>query len=85
MSAPTDNGGPAYPTTGYDSSAAMNGIGVSVTEHPGMTLRQYYAGQALAGVCANPGLTDKKDADLADYAIRAADALIAAFAREAAA
>lgn len=36
---------PAFPVT------AENGLG-HVSD--GMTLRQYYAGQALAGICANP-------------------------------
>lgn len=38
-----DDGGPAFPmSTGYGY------------EQTGMTLRQWFAGQALAGLCANP-------------------------------
>ncbi|KQT54603.1 hypothetical protein ASG43_03185 [Aureimonas sp. Leaf454] len=41
-------GGAAFPI------AHSTEPGAPVAEH-GMTLRQYYAGQALAGLCANPG------------------------------
>lgn len=41
-----DDGGPAYPTQTYDSGAAQNGIGVTVTDKPGMTLRQWFAAHA---------------------------------------
>ena len=40
-------GGPAFPTIGYDNGAAMNGIGVSVTEDEGMSLRDYFAAKAM--------------------------------------
>lgn len=43
------NGGPAF------AALATSPMG-DVFEQPGiMSLRAYYAGQALAGLCANPG------------------------------
>lgn len=50
-----DTGGPAFPTTGYDSGAAANGIGLSVTDDPGMTLLDYFAAKALVGLLSWPG------------------------------
>lgn len=47
-----DNGGSAFPTQTYDRDAAMNDIGVTVTDDPGMTLRDYFAAQALVGLLA---------------------------------
>ena len=41
------NGGPAFPVPGFPGDANYT------LPFPGMTLRQYYAGQALAGIMAN--------------------------------
>ena len=38
-----DNSGPAFPNRGNET----------YWTEPGMTLRDYFAGQALAGICAN--------------------------------
>jgi hypothetical protein len=46
MSAPTNNGGPAFPSVG-------EGFGNPSYSAPGMTLRDYFAGQALAGILLN--------------------------------
>ena len=43
MSSPIDDGGPAVPF--YDGRGGV----------PGMTLRDYFAGQALVGPCADGG------------------------------
>ena len=63
MSAPIDDGGDAFP-------------------HPdgsfGMSLRDYFAGQALAGMCANPDLTSFLPAPMACAAYKIADAMLAA-------
>jgi hypothetical protein len=50
MSDPIDTGGPAFPLQGFTTASGH-------TEWPifGMTLRDYFAGQALAGVLANCG------------------------------
>lgn len=52
-------------------------------DNPGMTLRDYFAGQALAGLCANSaamfGGHYQGDSDaIAMLAVRFADALLAA-------
>jgi hypothetical protein len=44
---------------------------------PGMTLRDWFAGQALAGFCANPTNTDNQTT-LADRAHKHADAMLKA-------
>ena len=43
-----DNGGPAYPGTANTNNE------YSDTMYPGMTLRDWFAGQALCGIMANP-------------------------------
>ena len=40
-----DDGGPAFPLA----------VTEETIDHLGMSLRDYFAGQALAGLCANPG------------------------------
>jgi len=59
-----NNGGPAFPRHGYADQA-------------GMTLRQYYAGQALAGLVAYvvKGATFE---NVAEDAYKAADAMLKA-------
>lgn len=52
MSAPIDNGGPAFP-----HHVVRESMGHSYDER-GMTLRDWFAGQALAGICANAGWCD---------------------------
>lgn len=57
MTVPIDGGWPAFPceAEGFMNQDASGNI-VAVTEmlkaHKGMTLRDYFAGQALAGICA---------------------------------
>ncbi len=70
------NGGPAFP--GFDP----NSEAPKPTE--GMSLRDYFAGQALVGICANsytpwaPDAADIADSDLAKAAYDLADAMLAA-------
>ena len=64
MSIP-DDGGPAYPS--------KNGHYFE----PGMTLRDWFAGQALVGIWACPTVSGDLH-DLADEAYKTADAMIAA-------
>ncbi|MDQ0996916.1 hypothetical protein QFZ34_002098 [Phyllobacterium ifriqiyense] len=45
MSAPVNTGGPAFPLINRDYQEAYGG-------HPGMTLRDWFAGQALSGLLA---------------------------------
>ena len=74
MNTPINDGGPAFPVTGcvHPNGNAM----------VGMTLRDYFAGQALAGVQQNY-LTPKcryTEREVASRAYRYADAML--FARE---
>ena len=68
MSAQKNNGGPAFP-------------GLYVGE-PGMTLRDWFAGQALAGICAplydDESPTIWKHREFAKGAYMFADAMLAA-------
>jgi hypothetical protein len=68
------DGGPAYPQseTLYDDGAEL-----VRTSHGGMSLRDYFAGQALAGLMADPETTESKD-NVALWCYRYADAMIAA-------
>lgn len=47
MSGARDDGGPAFPRTG-------EGVGNPAYDAPGMTLRDWFAGQALVGLIAHP-------------------------------
>ena len=68
MSAKIDDGRPAFPVRWEDMAHSNS--------HHGMTLRDWFAGQALAGLLAtNPILTW---VDIAEDAYRSADAMIAA-------
>lgn len=62
----TDDGGPAFPI--MDSGGGG---------YCGMTLRDYFAGQALAGGDASPGCEWKHER-WASYAYRVADAMLKA-------
>mgnify|MGYP003665707728 FL=1 len=69
MSGRTDgsDGGPAFPDT--------DGFGFG--EQDGMSLRDYFAGHALAGICADSSLDMTKD-KIAEWSYRMADAMIEA-------
>lgn len=73
---------PAAPTLTYDHNAAMNGIGVSVTENIGLTKREMFAMAAMQGILSS--LNDDFDiqpSDLARCSISNADALLAELER----
>ena len=71
MKTPSNDGGPAFPVM-YCSE--------------GMTLRDYFAGQALAGLCVRAGddgqITEWRFHDIANVALKAADAMLAARERK---
>lgn len=85
-----DNGGPAFPQhdlSGYGIGPAMSGVDPSDEysgryEVNGMSLRDWFAGQALAGTCAYSGegskLIDTNPKAIAKTAYIWADAMIAA-------
>ena len=69
-----DDGGPAFPCEqGHIPSGTWN-----QTFEAGMSLRDYFAGQALAAIATNPRLGSK---DLAGGAYLIADAMLAERAR----
>jgi hypothetical protein len=76
MSASINDGGPAFPCESY---GIKNGKETTVPAQ-GMTVRDYFAGQALAGILMNHttakfGLTE---ISVACYAYKFADAMLAA-------
>lgn len=76
MSAQND-GGPAFPCQSFEYDA---GIRVPVFEH-GMTLRDWFAGQALAGIAGMAMCVrsdDWPDDRCSAYAYELADAMLAA-------
>ena len=68
------DGGPAF-------AAVAAGPAGDVYESPGMTLRDWFAGQALAGMMANPSVFDGDDRSIkacAPQCYAVADAMLAA-------
>ena len=67
------DGGPAFPQSeSWGTSRPVPG---------GMTLRQYFAGQAMMGTLANPDLVDQPS-HVAECSVEQADALIAELEKE---
>lgn len=59
MTTPTqpNDGGPAFPRPPFTPGQYHDGMkdaGFASTGHPGMSLRQYYIGQIIAGMAAGP-------------------------------
>lgn len=53
-----DDGGPAFPVQGQQIGTDTEGAPILAGQlHHGMTLRDWFAGQALAGMLANPNTT----------------------------
>lgn len=77
-------GGPAFPGkvfSHYEVTATYRGQPVSkqaiYTETPGMSLRDYFAAQALTGICSNDwALNNKTTNDCADWAYQMADSML---------
>lgn len=77
-----NDGGPAFPMDEHGGSA-VGPDGVTYYQHsahPGMSLRAYFAGQAMQGMLAGRKceLGDVNLADMTESAMKVADALIAA-------
>jgi hypothetical protein len=72
--------GPAFPTLpqhhGYSASDGREGCACG----PGMTLREYYVGQAIVGLTAHNHPDNYAHAELAQMAVGIADALISELA-----
>ncbi|MEH2695625.1 hypothetical protein GFL93_12625 [Rhizobium leguminosarum bv. viciae] len=85
-----DDGGLAFPGKRNQQVGMVSDYGFSdddsptfaEVEHPGMSLRDYFAAQALAGICANTAWNDtfhsSVSAPSAHAAYSMADAMIAA-------
>ena len=72
-----DDGGPAYPEQVPDTPTSIPGIVYNATIKPGMTLLDYYAGQALATMVESWAGSDSKYAgDVARKCYSFADAMI---------
>lgn len=70
----TNDGGPAFP---HDNQELGDRHRVA---QPGMTLRDWFAGQALVGLMSDPGLRPDKLAEFQHMAVRlyqVADAMLA--------
>jgi len=72
MSEEVKDGGPAFPTEGYSFEEDMDIV------HPGMSLRDWFAGQVMAGICANKAWDENGWAARALAAYDAADAMLSA-------
>lgn len=68
-----DDGGSAFP-----EPLTVLQSGDAVVAYPGMTLRQYYAGQALACMKTHHAVTQAEAEDIARSVFLIADAIIAA-------
>jgi hypothetical protein len=80
MSKPIDDGGPAFPTPGEEFIEGPQGrcpaSAWGMEGKPGMTLRDWFAGQALQGLLAKDGNKSSKYTALLAYEY--ADAMISA-------
>ena len=73
MSAPINDGGPAFPVDDrYHADGRVHGSN-------GMTLRDYFAGQSILGLALQ---TDTIDSNVAQWAYALADAMLAARERK---
>jgi hypothetical protein len=66
-------GGPAYPTSNYGAI-----VPISTGYSEGMTLRDYFAGQALASVNLGIGVSDEYYRKTANHCYAMADAMLKA-------
>lgn len=84
-----EDGGAAFPHIGKAYAGEYLGqVSYKDAPMPGMTLRDYFAGQALEGICSNPDITTKsqkaglntEECRLAysEAAYKTADAMLAA-------
>ena len=79
-----ENGGFAFPVLTGMEEVICNGTKYQKAhfEQPGMTLRDYFAGQFLAGFLFNQDRLPEINS-IADFAYQSADAMLAARKREA--
>ena len=72
MSTPINNGGPAFPNFQFTENGK-----VEICPQGGMTLRDYFAAKAMAGILASANFGSAKDW-IGGKAYEAADAMLAA-------
>lgn len=70
MAAPLPNGGPAFPIVEHDDR-----YGTRVC--PGLTIADWFAGQALSGYLADGAITSEKAASCAEQCYDFAEAMVA--------
>jgi hypothetical protein len=68
MSAPTKDGGPAFPTVARDGNWQPH--------HDGLSLRDYFAGQALAGLLSSGIKSQGWEETIAFDSYKIADAML---------
>ncbi len=78
MAKAINDGGPAFP--GQRDVRNSDGDVTDITFDPGMSLRDYFAGQAIVGLVQRHDGDPVRDGSVAAY--RAADAMIAARSEE---
>jgi hypothetical protein len=82
MNTQIEDGGPAYPTTATATRVTKDEDGASVLTNygssAGMTLRDWFAGQALAAIPHIGCGCDLKNEEFAKAAYQIADAMLAA-------
>ena len=69
---------PAFPRPFSEYSSSHNGV----EAYKGMTLREFYAGLAMAGMRVHKRVGDLGYVEVADFAVKQADALIAELEKE---
>ena len=72
-----NDGGPAFPVMTYNDTGDISGTWLT---DPGMSLRDWYAGQALVGISI--ALPDDVPKEVAQRAYKYADAMLAERGRE---
>ena len=77
MEQPKYDGGAAFPHPEQQSVVGGGGTQIRIDSQPGMSLRDYFAGQALTGILADSGWADTEE-KMAELSYRFADAMIAA-------
>ena len=80
------DGGPAYPTPLAQTSETrdVSEVVEAYIHHPGMSLRDWFAGMALMGIAANdpPSYSDVGISDTAELSYQIADAMLAERAKQ---
>lgn len=73
-----NHGGPAFPSLiGRDDNDPIEQVGADTFHHHGMTLRDYFAGQALANLNLQAHVAAPAAHHLAQSAYEIADAMLA--------